>query len=310
MRTCVIGGAGFIGAALVRLLVASGREVVVLGRRPQAAVALPPGVAYISGDYGDRSVLRGALRAAGEVVDLAYATVPQTSFVDPVFDILANLPPSVGLLQEAAEAAARRVLIVSSGGTVYGKALALPLGEDHPTRPISPYGITKLTIEHYARMVHAVAGLPVTIVRPANAYGPSQRSDAGQGFIAAAAHAIARGRRISLFGARGTVRDYIHVSDVARGILAALECGEAGATYNIGTGIGHDNAQVLALLAPLAGAAGLELHVETLPARSFDVPANVLDATRLRACSGWRPLVDLAAGLAEVWEAALREARD
>lgn len=305
MRTCVIGGAGFIGSEVTRQLVASGREVVVLGRRPVGEAVMPAGATYVSGDYGESSVLRGVLQGVAEIVDLAYATVPQTSFADPIFDILGNLPPSVQLLQQAVAAKVRKVVLVSSGGTVYGNAKSLPIDEQHPTFPISPYGITKLTIEKYAGMFHLVADLPVVIARPGNAYGEDQRAFAGQGFIATAVHSIIRGEAIKTFGAQGTIRDYVHVSDVASGIVAALEHGDPGNAYNIGTGVGRSNLDVLKALEPLAARAGLSIRNEQLPARRFDVAANVLDSGKLTAASGWVPKVEFTAGLGRTWRAAV-----
>lgn len=305
MRTCVIGGAGFIGTEVTRQLLALGRDVIVLGRRPRRDARVPEGATYMAGDYGDPSVLANALQGAAEIIDLAYATVPQTSFADPIFDIQANLPPSVQLLQQAVTAKAHKVLLVSSGGTVYGNARSLPISEDHPTFPISPYGITKLTIEKYAGMFHQVADLPVVIARPGNAYGEGQRAFAGQGFIATAVHSIIRGETIRTFGAEGTIRDYVHVSDVASGILAALEHGEPGNAYNIGTGTGRSNLDVLEALEPLAASAGLPIRNERLPARRFDVAANVLDSGKLTATSGWAPKIEFAAGLEQTWHAAL-----
>lgn len=300
--TCIVGGAGFIGDHLTRRLAAQGRRVVVLGRRPVPTTPLPEGVAYVCGDYADRATLRRVLEGVDEVVDLAYATAPQTSFADPILDITANLPASVGLLQEALAARVRRVVLASSGGTVYGVARSLPITEDHPTKPISPYGITKLAIENYAWMYHALSNLAVVVVRPANAYGEGQRALSGQGFIAAAIHAVLARRPVELYG-DGAVRDYIHVSDVASGIEAALDNGEPGAAYNIGTGRGHSNRDILGLLEPLAAAAGLPVAITALPARGFDVPANCLDSTRLQSISGWRPKITLAGGIQGLWRA-------
>jgi UDP-glucose 4-epimerase len=131
-------------------------------------------------------------------------------------------------------------VLVSSGGTVYGVARSLPIAEDHPTEPISPYGITKLTIEKYAGMFGAASGLPIVIVRPGNAYGEGQHASTGQGFIATAMDAICRGEAVGVFGPIGTIRDYVHVADVASGIVAAWILGAAGETYNIGTGVGRE----------------------------------------------------------------------
>jgi len=305
----VIGGAGFIGASLTPLLVESGRQIVVLGRRERPERALPAGVKYLSCDYGDRERLRGILVGVAEVIDLAYSTVPQTSFADPVFDIVSNLPPSVGMLQEAVAAGVERVVLGSSGGTVYGVSDEFPIREDRPTNPISPYGITKLAIEKYGWMFHRVYGLDVVAVRPGNAYGQGQRAGTGQGFVAAAMQAIVGSDPVTVYGERGTVRDYLHVSDVARGILAVLLHGESGKAYNIGSGIGRTNLDVLRAIAPLAERAGFAVRTEILPPRTYDVPANVLDSSALKRVSGWRAEVDFEAGVAATWDHMLRDTR-
>src|SRR5450830_85374 len=113
MRCCLIGGSGFIGSHLLPLLAASGRELTVVGRSATPLRKLPRGVRYVSGDYGDQQLLRTLLARADEVIDLAYATVPQTSFADPVFDIQANLPPSVALLRCGTEARLKRIVLIS-----------------------------------------------------------------------------------------------------------------------------------------------------------------------------------------------------
>jgi UDP-glucose 4-epimerase len=290
---------------VTHLLVESGRDVVVLGRRTKPDKQLPRNVTYVSGDYGNHGVLKELLSGTAEVVDLAYTTVPKTSFADPVFDIMSNLPASVGLLRQAASAGVRKLIVVSSGGTVYGVARSLPIAEDHPTDPISPYGISKLTIEKYAQMYRVVADLPAVIVRPGNAYGEEQRAFAGQGFIATAMHSIVRGEEVAVYGREGTIRDYVHVSDVASGIVAALEFGEAGNAYNIGTGEGRSNLDVLREIEPLARRGGHRLRQVSLPLRRFDVPANVLDSGKLERVSGWRPLVAFSSGLERVWNAVL-----
>ena len=300
-KSCVIGGAGFIGAHVTRLLADSGRKVTVLGRRTKPPECLPAGVAYVSGNYGDREVLKSVLSGMAEVIDLAYSTVPQASFVDPVFDIVSNIPPSVVLFEEAVAANVRRLVFVSSGGTVYGPVDRLPISEEQSANPISPYGITKLAIEKYAGMFQRIHNLPVVVVRPGNAYGEEQRPFAGQGFIATAVHSIIRGEEVGIYGDTGTIRDYVHVSDIASAIVAALEKGEEGNIYNIGTGVGLSNINVLQAIELLASADGYAMHMKMLPARKFDVPANVLDSGRLRTASGWQPKVEFNVGIERVW---------
>lgn len=310
MKRCVvIGGNGFIGNAVVALLSQTDREVIVLGRSSGIEHSLPASCRYVCGDYGNHAILQDLLLPGCEVIDLAYSTVPKTSYRDPVFDLISNLPPSVGLLQEALHAKVSKLVVVSSGGTVYGPAHSLPIDESHPTEPISPYGITKLTIDRYAVMFHRTMDLPVVVARPANAYGETQRSGSGQGFLAAAIDAILAGREVEVFGGQGTIRDYIHVGDVAHGIIAALEHGKSGEVYNIGTGKGSSHSEVIELLREIVRPDGLELNCKVLPERRFDVPSNVLDSRKLHLASGWSHSIELQEGLRRMWNSFLNRRR-
>jgi UDP-glucose 4-epimerase len=305
MRCCVFGGAGFIGSWVTGLLAARGREIVVIGRSPTPGRPIPPGAKYIPGTYADKAFLRRILTDVDEIIDLAYSTHPQTSFADPLHDIDDNLPPTVSLLQVAAELDIKKTVLVSSGGTVYGVAQSIPIAEDHPTHPISPYGITKLAVEKYGLMFNHVYGLPVSIARPGNAYGEGQRPAIGQGFIAEAIARILDNQAITVFGPQGTIRDYIHVGDVASGIVAVLERGASGACYNIGTGTGRSNLEVLDALTPLARSSGYDVRLQVSPSRKFDVPENVLDSRKLAGESGWRPQIGFRDGIEKAWKAAL-----
>ena len=302
-RCCVIGGLGFIGRYASRCLADCGRDVIAIGRRPEHHVEMLNGVRYVSVDYNDRVPLRRLLSGVNEVVDLAYATAPQTSFADPIFDVVSNLPASVGLFQEAVHAGVEKIVIVSTGGAVYGVADRLPITEDHPTRPISPYGITKLAVENYAWMFHKLLELPVIVLRPSNAYGVGPRRFSGQGFISTAIRCIKAGRPVEVYGAGGVIRDYIHARDIASAVVAALDHGSFGIPYNVGTGVGRTHLDVLQQLRSHASKANLEVRIGFLAPRKFDVPANYLDSTRLSSVSGWRPTVDFELGVAELWNA-------
>lgn len=299
-RCCLVGGGGFIGTRLARTLSAT-RSLLVVDSDPRAGTRLPAEVELLVGDYQDPAVLAQALEGMDEVILLAYATVPKTSYDNPVQDILANLPPVVTLFDLAADKGVGRVVLLSSGGTVYGPSTQARIREDQATNPISPYGITKLSLEKYALMYHRLKGLPVVIVRPANAYGVGQRPFSGQGFIATAIGSLLLDREVVIFGPEGTIRDYVHVEDVARGVAAALEFGEDGGIYNIGTGIGRSNLEIMNFLDDLAREEGLRPRISHLPERRFDVPWNVLDSSLLSSASGWSPRVSLERGLREMW---------
>lgn len=298
----VIGGAGFLGRPLVDQLVASGRTVVVIDRQPYIPAA-SGGNEVINriGDYSDKNFLANALRDVSEIVLLAYASVPKTSYEDPLSDMTNNLPPVLGLLEIAATLSLKKVLIVSSGGAVYGRVDQLPILETHPTNPLSPYGITKLAIEKYAGMYRATKKVPVVIARPANAYGEGQRPYTGQGFIATAIASVLDGKMIIVFGDNGTIRDYIHVEDIARGLIAILDRGKVGEQYNLGTGVGMSNEDILAAIRVHSDQQGHSINVKHLPAREFDVPANVLDIQKIKNDTGWVPSIAFSDGLARAW---------
>ncbi|MDW5443940.1 NAD-dependent epimerase/dehydratase family protein [Polaromonas sp. SM01] len=302
MRCCVIGGAGFLGSHLVSALRGTGRDVLVVGRRDRDATTLPPGVAYLQGDIRDRPFIAGALEGVDELVDLAYSSVPKTSFENPIQDIVDNLPGSVALFDVASGLNLRKMVFVSSGGTVYGEALQLPVPETHPTNPISPYGITKLALEKYAQVYHRMRQLPVLCVRPSNPFGERQMPYVGQGFIATAMASMISGQEIRVFGQQGTIRDYIYVEDVAHALVSALDKGVPGESYNIGSSVGRSNLEVLTEISRVAHASGVQPRITHVEPRSFDVAANVLDVEKLRALSGWQPKIDFAEGIARTWD--------
>ncbi len=297
LRAClVIGGGGLVGAHLVPKLIESGRSVTVLGRSVIPTHALPSNATYISGDFGESRLIQTLLDAHHEIIHLAYATVPNTSFDNPFADLLQNLPPTVQLFTEVA-ARRGKLVLVSSGGTVYGEADSLPILESHPTQPISPYGVTKLTLEKYAHLYSVTHGLQVMTVRPANAYGAGQRPFVGQGFISTAMASAMQGKPVKIFGERGAIRDYVYVEDIAEGILAVLEHGHVGEIYNLGSSVGRSNREVLSEMAPLMQEIGCVIRIESAPERIFDVKTNVLDSSKLRQHTNWVPQVAFDDGL-------------
>lgn len=295
VKCLLIGGGGFIGSHLATVLVASGRNVTSLDRKEVFDVDKVEGITYISGDYGDKELIETLLSTHDEVIHLAYATKPNISFTDPLADLTQNLPPTVQLFEIAAQYAVRLILI-SSGGTVYGEATFTPISESHSTNPISPYGVTKLTLEKYANLYAVTKGLDVVCVRPANPYGEGQLPFVGQGFIATALALALRGNPIVLFGKQGTVRDYIHIDDLVAGITTVLEKGKANETYNIGSGVGLSNCQVIDKMQTLMTSLGGNIDVQHDSERPFDVKVNILDSEKLQNL-GWEQKVGINDGL-------------
>lgn len=300
-NTLVIGGAGFIGSHLVPQLVNSGRSVTVLGRRASPAYELPVNATYISGDFANEYLINRLLDTHQEVIHMAYATVPNTSFENPLADLLENLPATVQLFSLAADKGVKLVL-VSSGGTVYGEALQLPISELHRTKPISPYGVTKLTLENYAYLYAATHQLKFVCVRPSNAYGVGQRPFSGQGFISTAIASTLSGLPIKIFGNRGAVRDYLYVTDLASGLISALERGHLSEIYNLSSGRGLSNMDVIEAFTPIFEKINIKIQIDFQSARAFDVSVNILDSAKLHKHTGWKPSVSIEEGLLHTYE--------
>ena len=298
MRIVLLGGTGFIGSRLASFCQDSA-HVVIVSRHAPAEVDRIAGVEYVQGDCASQDFLRQVLQHDDHVVYLAYNSVPKTSFDDPLRDIQENLPLAISLLSVLREVRVRRLLYISSGGTVYGPTDAeTPIAEDHPTHPISPYGITKLAVEKYCEMYARLFGIPVVIARPSNPYGPGQIPHRGQGFIATAVVKILSGEQIPVFGEHGTVRDYLYIDDLCAAMKTLLTSAiEPGRIFNIGSEIGMNNLEVLHAVAKAVGDPPSSLNIDFLPARDFDVTYNVLDSSRLRAL-GWRRTMDFDKGLA------------
>jgi UDP-glucose 4-epimerase len=287
-RTLIIGGGGYIGMHLIPLLLTSGRHVTVIDSKEAPPVHFPPEATFISGDFGRLDQICPLLDRHEEVIHLAYATVPNTSFGHPLEDLLQNLPTSVQLFSEVA-ARGGLLILVSSGGTVYGESIEIPITENHPTNPISPYGVTKLTLEKYAHLFSRTHGLKVICLRPANAFGVGQMPFIGQGFVSTALASALIKKPVKIFGQRGAVRDYIYVSDIATGIFHVLERGQLSEIYNVGSGEGFSNMDVVEACSPMLSVIGCNIAVEHIPERVFDVKTNILCSRKLKAQTGWMP---------------------
>lgn len=301
MRALVIGGNGFIGSHLCEGLRANGHAVRVLDPGPARADVDWTGLEYRRGAYTDAETLGTALADIDAVFHLASTTVPASANRDPAFDVSSNLVGTLGLLDAMQARGVRRIVFLSSGGTVYGDPESLPVREDHPLRPISSYGIVKVAIEQYLRMYRHLDRLDPLVLRPSNPYGPRQSAAGGQGFVAAAIARLREDAPLQIWGDGGTIRDYLYIDDLVALIVRAAESGVCG-TFNAGSGEG---ASLNDVRRAVERAAGRPLRVEHLPARGFDVRRIELDIAAARERFGWRPAVSLEDGIARTWSATL-----
>jgi UDP-glucose 4-epimerase len=305
-RSLVLGGGGFLGGHLVEALQDTGL-VRVFDRSPRrsTAASIAPDTEWFEGDFGNRGDVAAALDGCDVVFHLVATTLPRASNEDPVHDLESNLLPTIRFLDLALERGVKKVVFASSGGTVYGNPQVLPVAESHPTQPLCSYGIHKLAIEHYLHLYHSLHGLAYCVLRLANPFGERQRSDASQGAVAVFLDLALRGEVVTVWGDGSAVRDYVYVADVVRALSLAATYPSPTGVFNIGSGQGHSVNELLTAIEEL-----IERRVARryLPARRFDVPANVLDTTLAARALGWQPSVSFRNGLARTMES-LRRAR-
>ncbi|GAC1342403.1 MAG: NAD-dependent epimerase/dehydratase family protein [Acetobacteraceae bacterium] len=305
MHHLILGGCGFIGRSVAVLLARAGRTVVLADRVPPAEPIPPELERHISWiDFDLRTAdWNRLLDGAGVVHHYAWTSIPASAADDPPADLADNVLPTLHLLQALRRrgATAPRMVFTSSGGTVYGKPLSTPVREDHPLRPITAYGAGKAAAELYIEQFHVLHGLDCRVARLANPFGAGQNPGRGQGAATTFAHRALAGQPIGIWGDGEVVRDYIHISDAAAGLIAMAELPLDGPrTFNIGSGHGTS---LNGILAELEARLGQALHVTREPGREFDVPVNILDVQRAKNLLGWAPRLTFTDGMARMLSA-------
>lgn len=298
-RVAVLGGTGLLGAAIARAFLDARWSVAVLARHApeERTAALLDGAELRLGDANAPLDLRDAIAGADHVVDVLGVPHPSAPLHGSVAQFDVELPAILGVLEALRTSVGTALTYVSSGGAVYGNPTHLPVGEDAPCRPISPYGVTKLAAERYVQLAARRDGLKARILRVANAYGDRQRPRTGQGLVAALLDAAATATPVELFGDGSALRDYVDVRDVATATVALAKRADGEVVCNVGTGHGHRVDDVVALAESVTGVA---LEVRRRPARPTDVTSVVLDVGRLASLVEWRPR-PLEQGIAEAW---------
>lgn len=298
MKCAILGGAGFIGSHVAETLLGAGHEVRVFDRPDRNRVVPLPfreRVEWLEGDFVNPVDAERAVAGCDAVLHLVSTTLPKSSNENPVYDVETNVVGTLRLLDLCRRHGVRKVVFISSGGTVYGVPREVPIPETHPTEPTCSYGIGKLAIEKYLHLHHLLHGLDYCVLRVANPYGERQRVASAQGAVTVFLDRALRGEPIEIWGDGSVVRDYVYVGDVARAFAAALDYAGPERVINIGSGEGRSLNDVVAVI---EATLGRPVTVNHLPGRRFDVPANVLDIALARARLKWRPETPFADGVA------------
>lgn len=299
MNALVLGGNGFIGSHLVDKLRAEGHGVSVFDRQLELFRNPLRDVTYFHGDFGNRGLLTEALEGIDTVFHLISTTLPKTSNDDCAFDIQTNVVETIFLLEKCLEKKVKKIVFISSGGTVYGRPQTLPVREDSPTDPECSYGISKLTIEKYLALFYHLYGLEYSIVRPSNPYGERQNPLAIQGAISVFLGKVAKGEPIEIWGDGEVVRDYIYISDLVDGIYLASVLSTASRVLNMGSGEGCSLNAITSIIQKVTNR---PVKVNYAAKRLLDIPQIYLDISRARTELSWLPVTTLETGIRKTWD--------
>lgn len=306
-RVLVTGGAGFIGSHLAGEYQRAGWDVTViddLSRGKQQNV--PAGVPLIKADVRSPEARAAVAQGRFDVVNLQAAQIDvRVSVTDPGLDAQTNVFGLINLLEGAAEGNVRRVVFASSGGVVYGDPDVLPTPETAPKMPISPYGVSKLSGEHYLRALGQLRGFETVAMRYANVFGPRQDPKSEAGVVSIFISRLLAGQSITIYGDGKQTRDYVFVQDVARANVAASSASLAPAgdhdsiAFNVATG---QQISVLQLANTVGDVLGVIPNIEFAPARAGELMRSSLDISKAKSTLGWAPQVPFSDGLRTVAE--------
>lgn len=297
MRCLVLGGGGFIGSHVVEQLSHAGHSVRILDLGPNPYADTPSGVECLWCDWIDEEILDRAMEGMETVVHLIGALWPGKDAAGPDA-VESELKPALRMLERCVANGIRRIVFLSSGGTVYGIPEYTPIDETHPLNPICVYGWAKLLTERCIRLFHHTHGLEYIILRGSNVYGERHNLDRPQGAVDVFLRQMNKQSEIDIWGDGEIVRDFLYVGDMARAILMALTAPSKAEVLNVGSGKGVSLNGLLLALKARTGATPL---VRYLSGRTCDVPVSILNIDRINKALGWTPEVSLSQGVERTW---------
>jgi UDP-glucose 4-epimerase len=297
MKITILGGGGFIGSTIADRLLNDGHALRIFERPrvpPYREFSVTEKVDWLTGDLMSVHDISDAIDGVDVVLHLVSTTLPKNSNDDPIYDVQSNLVATLQLLDAMVAKQVGKIVFISSGGTVYGNPVYLPIDENHPTEPRVSYGITKLAIEKYLLMYQELYGIKTNILRVANPFGERQRIETAQGAIGVFLSKALQNQPIEIWGDGSVTRDYLYISDVAEAFACAIANEGTKSVFNISSGVGTSLNEMIILLEQVLGR---KLVINYRPGRPFDVPVSILSNALAQDELGWKPQITLMDGL-------------
>lgn len=309
MKILLLGAAGFIGTNLTIELSKNKKNTITVVDKnkvfftPVIGMGLS-NVHIVESDLSEGMNFDALIQGQDVIYHLVSTTVPTTSNQHISQELSANVIFSAELFEACIRCGVKKIVFISSGGTVYGKESNCPLKEKTPTNPISSYGVQKITIEKLLYLYRYIYGLDYRIIRLANPYGPYQRPNGILGAVTTFTYKALKGEEITVYGDGSVVRDFIYIDDAIRAIMKIVEGDNRHHTFNLGCGYGTSIKQVLATIEK---ALNIKLNVKYTGPRKVDVPVNYLDISRYEKYYGSLNPISLEEGIKRTAEFMRRE---
>lgn len=296
-NSIIFGGGGFIGSHLCEELLKLGHNVTIFDKLNFSkinVIHLKKMVKIIEGDFNNKSDLKSSLKNIDYVFHLVSSTIPAMSNLNPVYDVESNLVSSLNLLNLCVRMKIKKVIFISSGGTVYGKPITKLIGENHPSRPICSYGIIKKTIEDYLYLFKNNYGLDYCVFRLSNPYGERQNPFLAQGAVTVFLYKAFKGQIIEIWGDGNVIRDYIYIKDIISVIASFPDRILKTNIFNLSSGKGVSLNHLLNLTREISGK---KIKVKYEESRKTDLPRNILDNSLAKKEFHWKPEIGLRKGM-------------